>query len=178
MLTITIIIFHVTAILQDTYIVYYAQGSSIHSCSIYHEELFVGLGSHLEFGILNIMEFYAALSKTLLFCLVKTTIHKIYLLKVKTLIWLCEWAERSASFAFCTDSKTIMVFMVNVLKMFNITASDKMAAGLSGSVGCASDWWSGGCGFNPRQVSNILSWRFDHEISLPSTDSRRAVVIF
>ena len=55
--------------------------------------------------------------------------------------------------------------------------------GLGGSVGCASDWWSGGCGFDPRRVDNILSWAFDHEIffyghSLPSADSKRAVVSF
>ena len=31
-------------------------------------------------------------------------------------------------------------------------------------LGCASDWWSGGCGFNPCWVANILLWRFDHEI--------------
>ena len=41
---------------------------------------------------------------------------------------------------------------------------------------------SGGCGFEPRRVGNILSWRFDHEIFstviLPSADSRRAVVRF
>ena len=36
--------------------------------------------------------------------------------------------------------------------------------GLGGSVGCASDWWSGGCGFDPRRVGNILSWRYDHGI--------------
>ena len=35
---------------------------------------------------------------------------------------------------------------------------------LGGSVGCASDWWSGGCGFDLCQVGNILVWRFDHEI--------------
>ena len=35
---------------------------------------------------------------------------------------------------------------------------------LAGSVGCASDWRSGGCGLDPRRVGNILSWRFDHEI--------------
>ena len=34
-----------------------------------------------------------------------------------------------------------------------------MCAGLYGSVGCASDWWSGGCGFDPRRVGNILLWR-------------------
>ena len=28
-----------------------------------------------------------------------------------------------------------------------------------GSVGCASDWWSGSCGFDPRRVGNIISWR-------------------
>ena len=32
------------------------------------------------------------------------------------------------------------------------------------SVGCTSDWWSGGCWFDPCQVGNILSWIFDHEI--------------
>ena len=38
------------------------------------------------------------------------------------------------------------------------------AAGLGGSVGCASDWLSRVCGFDPRRVGSILSWRFDHEI--------------
>ena len=33
-------------------------------------------------------------------------------------------------------------------------------AGLTGSVGCAPDWWSEGCGFNPIWDGNILSWRF------------------
>ena len=37
-------------------------------------------------------------------------------------------------------------------------------AGLGGSVRCASNWWSGGCRFDPCWVSNIRSWRFDHEI--------------
>ena len=32
-------------------------------------------------------------------------------------------------------------------------------AGISGSVGCASDWWSGGCEFDPAGSGNILSWR-------------------
>ena len=31
-------------------------------------------------------------------------------------------------------------------------------------IGCMSDWWSGGCGFDPHRVCNIFSWRFDHEI--------------
>ena len=34
-----------------------------------------------------------------------------------------------------------------------------LAACLGGSVGCTSDWWSGGCGFKPHWVGNILSWR-------------------
>ena len=37
-------------------------------------------------------------------------------------------------------------------------------AGLGGPVGCASDRESGGCGFDPYRVGNIISWRFDHEI--------------
>ena len=39
-----------------------------------------------------------------------------------------------------------------------------LRAGLGGSIGYVSDWWSGGCGFDHRRVGNILSWRFDHEI--------------
>ena len=35
-----------------------------------------------------------------------------------------------------------------------------LSARLCGLVACASDWWSGGCGFNPYGVGNILSWRF------------------
>ena len=42
--------------------------------------------------------------------------------------------------------------------------SDRNAVGLGGSVGCTSDWWSGGCWFDPCRVGNILSWRFGHEI--------------
>ena len=34
------------------------------------------------------------------------------------------------------------------------------SAGLGGSVGFASDWWSGGRGFDPRRVGNMFSWRF------------------
>ena len=39
-----------------------------------------------------------------------------------------------------------------------------MWAGLGGSVRCASDCRSGGCGFDPRQVDNILSWIVDHDM--------------
>ena len=53
---------------------------------------------------------------------------------------------------------------------------------LHGSVRCASDWWSGGCGFNPPhnwQHSYVEIWSRNifcgH--SFPSADSRRAVVI-
>ena len=43
-------------------------------------------------------------------------------------------------------------------------ASTQKIASISGSVGCSSNWWSEGRGFEPRQVGNILSWRFDYEI--------------
>ena len=32
-------------------------------------------------------------------------------------------------------------------------------AGLGGSVGCTSDWWSGGFGFGPHRVGYIHYWR-------------------
>ena len=54
-------------------------------------------------------------------------------------------------------------------------------AGLGGSIGCASDWRPGGCGFDPRRGSNVLSWRLIMKYflrSFSSTDSRRAVVSF
>ena len=40
------------------------------------------------------------------------------------------------------------------------------------SLGCASDWWSGGCGFHPRQSGNIFcgdwSWNIFYGHSLPA----------
>ena len=42
--------------------------------------------------------------------------------------------------------------------------ANKQVAGLGSAVGCASGWWSGGCGLDLCRVGNILSWRFDHEI--------------
>ena len=37
-------------------------------------------------------------------------------------------------------------------------------AGLGGSFGCASEWLSGGCGFDPSRIDNILFVEIDHEI--------------
>ena len=34
-----------------------------------------------------------------------------------------------------------------------------ISAGLGGSVGGALDWRPGGCGSNPTEVGNVLSWR-------------------
>ena len=51
------------------------------------------------------------------------------------------------------------------------------------SVGYLSDWWLGGCRFNPGQVGNIFfveiwSWSIFCCHSLCSVDSRRAVASF
>ena len=42
--------------------------------------------------------------------------------------------------------------------IFYLQSNTKLI-GLVGSVGCVSDWWPGGRGFNPHQVGNILLWR-------------------
>ena len=75
--------------------------------------------------------------------------------------------------------KRSLLLQERIFSLWNRPLFRSGQAGFGGSVGCASDWWSGGCGFNPCQVGNILSLRFGHEIfSLPSADSRRAVVSF
>ena len=56
-------------------------------------------------------------------------------------------------------------------------------AGLGGSVGCTSDWWSGGCGFDPAASATFFcgdwSWNiFYGHNSPPFADSRRAVISF
>ena len=51
-------------------------------------------------------------------------------------------------------------------------------------VGWAATWWSGGCGFSPAGSATFLhgdlSWNmfYGHSLTLPSADSRRAVVSF
>ena len=56
--------------------------------------------------------------------------------------WHCVWA--------CCKTCTFAWLQVRSL------------AGLGGSVGCASDWWSGGCGFDPRRLQNSFV-EIDHE---------------
>ena len=52
-------------------------------------------------------------------------------------------------------------------------------AGLDGSIGCAYDWWSGGRGCGSATVfRGNWSWNIFYSHSLPSPDSRRAVVSF
>ena len=63
-----------------------------------------------------------------------------------------------------------------------MVVKDKVA-GLGGSVGCAVRLEPGGPGFNPRRGRQHSFMEIDHEIifyghSLPSADSRRAVVSF
>ena len=50
-------------------------------------------------------------------------------------------------------------------------SSESAFADLGGSVGCAFDWWSGDCGFDPHWVGNILSWRLITKYSLRSFSS-------
>ena len=55
------------------------------------------------------------------------------------------------------------------------------AVSLGGSVGCPSDWWSGGCGFDPRcqhSFMEIWSWNIFYSHYFPFANSRRAFVSF
>ena len=63
---------------------------------------------------------------------------------------------------------------------WNIKAIAFTEAGLGGSVGYAANKRSGGYGFHPFWVSNILSWRLFMKYFhfLPSADSKRAFVSF
>ena len=63
------------------------------------------------------------------------------------------WSVSILSIYFCLDTSYTVVLLTCSLPW--------ILAGLGGSVGYASDWC---CGFDPHQVSNILLWRFDHEI--------------
>ena len=51
-----------------------------------------------------------------------------------------------------------------------------------GSFGCASNWRPGGCGFHPAGSATFFrgdwSWNIFYGHSLPSADSRRAVLSF
>ena len=51
-------------------------------------------------------------------------------------------------------------FQTNGLRYLfeNVPAYNILMAGLDGSVGCATDWRPGR-GFEPAEVSNIISWR-------------------
>ena len=50
-----------------------------------------------------------------------------------------------------------LVLCIHITDMLNMCI--KKFDGLGSSVGCASNLWSGGCGFDPHWVGNILSWR-------------------
>ena len=50
-------------------------------------------------------------------------------------------------------------FYFRMITLVNINKFSPNLASLGGSVGWSSDWESGGCRFNPRQVGNILSCR-------------------
>ena len=80
----------------------------------------------------------------------------------------------------CYSKNWILFFMFYIKLLFNlpifscaICKYQQLIAGLGGSLGCESDWWSGGCGFDPRWVGNILSWRLIMKYFLRSFSSFR-----
>ena len=60
---------------------------------------------------------------------------------------------------FCTP-----VTLTHFTLMFRISSNIRPTAGLGGAVGCASDWRSGGRGFNPSRGRQHSFTEIDHEI--------------
>ena len=65
----------------------------------------------------------------------------------------------------------------------SLLAISMVGAGLGGTVGCTSDWWSGDCGFDPcgsatffHGERNLSSWNLFYGHSLPSANSKRTIV--
>ena len=57
----------------------------------------------------------------------------------------------------CSDSFSFLIYIIS-------TFSNNFFAGLGGSVGCVSDWWSGGRGFEPCPIQQHSFVEIDHEI--------------
>ena len=67
------------------------------------------------------------------------------------------------------NKNTINTFPLKKSTLSGAMAPDKVLffngkAGLGGSVGCASDWRPGGCGFDPRRGRQHSFVEIDHEI--------------
>ena len=57
------------------------------------------------------------------------------------------------------DALTGQATLSNCFCLPSVKGFALKGAGLSGSVECSFDRWSGGCEFNPHWVGNILLWR-------------------
>ena len=89
--------------------------------------------------------------------------------------------SRDADIALFFDrisNKSSVLRRIMLILQFNVNGSPALVAQLD----APSDWRPGGRGSTPAEVGNILSWRLIWNIfyrhSLPSADSRRAVVSF
>ena len=68
-----------------------------------------------------------------------------------TCVTVDEWNDSllivaSKKWAGPSENVVSGIFKIRVLRFFLITLNIEIAS-LGGSVGCLSDWWSGGCGF-------------------------------
>ena len=104
-----------------------------------------------------------------LHCLLIFGCYRMFERRAKAWMILCThagWSEsvhfvhvRRHHFTWCGPFR-ITAFTLHTTKtLYNTTA-----AGLRGSVGYSSDWWSGGCGFNPCRVRQHSFVEIDHEI--------------
>ena len=73
----------------------------------------------------------------------------------------------------CLREALLMSTCTNNICFLWRNISKKPYTGLSSSVGWVSNWWLGGCGFDPHRVGNILSWRLIMKYFLQSVSPFR-----
>ena len=73
------------------------------------------------------------------------------------------WSVHIKQRLYSAASRSFLTVSILLLLLLLLLLCTTTSAGLGGSAGCASDWRSVGCWFDPRRVE-ICSWRFDHGI--------------
>ena len=107
-------------------------------------------GRYNIFGFSNHKHLYLRMKKRKMQIIMHGLLHH----QVK-LMYLSRYASHIA-FLISLPAEYFWLQPMSFSLFFHLTK-----ASLNGSAGCASDWWSEGCRFDPLWVDNILSWRLN-----------------